>query len=69
MHEADIEMQHCGEMSNLREEVRHSSALLGGYNTCSIAKLGPKVSSTHDECSKPFAICHLESFIVIAKWN
>lgn len=26
-------------------------------------------SVAHDECNKPFAIHHLESFIVIAKWN
>lgn len=46
MHKADIEVQHCGGMSNSGEEVRHSSALLGGSNICGIAKLGPKVSST-----------------------
>ena len=52
------------------EEVRHSNALLGGYDICSIAKVGLKVSSTHDKCKKPFLmerIIDLESFIVIAK--
>lgn len=69
MHEADIETQHCKEMSNSGEKVRHSSALLDGYNIGGIAKPGPKVSRAHDECNKPFAIHHLESFIVIAKWS
>ena len=53
-------------MSDWGEKVRHSSALLGGYNIRTIAKRGPKVSSTQEECKEPFAIHHLESFIVIA---
>jgi len=70
MREADTEMQHCGGgMSHSGEEVRHGHALLGGCNICRIAKLGPKISSTREECKKPFAIHHLESFIVIAKRN
>lgn len=52
-------MHHCRGTSNSGEAVRHSSALLGGYNICGIAKRGPKVSSTHDECNLQYTTWRL----------
>lgn len=70
MREADVARQGCkGVMSDSGEGVRHSSALRGGSNICAIAKPGPQSRSTCDGSNKPFAMHHLESFIVTAKWS
>lgn len=69
MREAEIDTRHSRGTSHSGEEIRHSSALRGGYDICGVAKAGPKVRSTQDQCDKPLSIHHLESFVVIAKWS
>lgn len=55
MQEADTEMQHCGENVSFQGGSQGTTVhFLGGCNIGRITKPGPEISSTPEECKKPF---------------